>query len=195
MRLFLAIYFLLVLPIFIGRAKDPAIQTEKPCVEGIDRWSVKTMTDSLAKKVRLTPIKSSILEMRSFKPGRKIGGKTPRFGEEFKTYEIVCRITEYIREADGDFHLVLADTLYPDSTIVGEIPDPLCPSVQKSTQINKITTSRVYFVENVKEKAGRTKPGIYRVKGIAFFDKVHGQKGGAKNGIEIHPILSIKKLK
>lgn len=199
MRIFLAIYIFLVLPLVAGvKAKTPqAAQTsQEPCNEGADRWAVKTLTDSSAKKIRLTAIKSSVLEMRSFRPGRKISGKTPRFAEEFKTYEIICRIPEYLREDDGDFHLVLADTLYPDSTIIGEIPNPLCPTVQKSSQINKIASAAAYFVENVKAKgAGKIKPGIYKVKGVCFYDRVHGQKGGAKNGIELHPILSIKKVK
>jgi hypothetical protein len=31
-----------------------------------------------------------------------------------------------------------------------------------------------------------------RVTGVGFFDRVHGQNGVAKNGIELHPLLDIK---
>lgn len=33
-----------------------------------------------------------------------------------------------------------------------------------------------------------------RITGVGFFDKIHGQKGVAPNGIEIHPILKIEFL-
>jgi hypothetical protein len=29
------------------------------------------------------------------------------------------------------------------------------------------------------------------ITGVAFFDKFHGQKGVAPNGIELHPVLGI----
>jgi hypothetical protein len=29
------------------------------------------------------------------------------------------------------------------------------------------------------------------VRGVGFFDKIHGQTGVARNGIELHPVLSI----
>jgi len=34
--------------------------------------------------------------------------------------------------------------------------------------------------------------GLATITGVAFFDRVHGQIGVAPNGIELHPVLSIK---
>jgi hypothetical protein len=170
-------------------------EAPKPKCGGVDRWDVKTMTDKEAKKVKLTAVKTSIAKLRAFKPGKKIGDKTPRFNEEFQVYEIICTVTYYSKEEDGDYHLVLADTADPKLTIIGEIPDPLCDRVQPSAQIEKISSARVFFVENVKGKANKPKKGIWKIKGVAFYDRVHGQKGVAPNGFELHPILSIKKIK
>src|SRR5260370_37385818 len=38
----------------------------------------------------------------------------------------------------------------------------------------------------------KVEPTPVVVTGVGFFDKVHGQMGVAKNGIEIHPILAIE---
>jgi hypothetical protein len=37
-------------------------------------------------------------------------------------------------------------------------------------------------------------PTKARLTGVGFFDRVHGQNGGAPNGIELHPILCIEFL-
>lgn len=35
-------------------------------------------------------------------------------------------------------------------------------------------------------------PTKVRITGVGFFDRTHGQTGGAPNGIELHPVLSLK---
>jgi hypothetical protein len=35
----------------------------------------------------------------------------------------------------------------------------------------------------------RTLNGTATISGVGFFDKTHGQNGGADNGIELHPVL------
>ena len=32
-----------------------------------------------------------------------------------------------------------------------------------------------------------------RVTGVIFFDKVHGQIGGSRNGVELHPVLDVER--
>jgi len=34
--------------------------------------------------------------------------------------------------------------------------------------------------------------GTATITGVAFFDVIHGQRGVAPNGIELHPVLSFK---
>lgn len=36
--------------------------------------------------------------------------------------------------------------------------------------------------------------GTATITGVAFFDVIHGQRGVAPNGIELHPVLSFKAL-
>ena len=33
-----------------------------------------------------------------------------------------------------------------------------------------------------------------RLTGVIFFDKVHGQIGGALNGVELHPVLKVEAI-
>jgi hypothetical protein len=37
--------------------------------------------------------------------------------------------------------------------------------------------------------------GVYVLTGVFFFDKMHGVKGAPPNGAELHPLLTMKKLK
>jgi hypothetical protein len=47
------------------------------------------------------------------------------------------------------------------------------------------------------DAAFKTKRGFKRahatvkIVGVGFFDKIHGQRGVAPNGIELHPVLGI----
>jgi hypothetical protein len=34
--------------------------------------------------------------------------------------------------------------------------------------------------------------GRVRIRGVGFWDEIHGQTGVAPNGIELHPVLSIR---
>jgi hypothetical protein len=36
----------------------------------------------------------------------------------------------------------------------------------------------------------RTITGTATVSGVGFFDRIHGQRGVAPNGIELHPVLA-----
>lgn len=162
---------------------------------GKDRWDVKTLTDVGAKKVKFKPIKTTIDSLRKIVPNQKVGNTTKRFGTEFYTYEIVCKVREYRMEDDGDYHLVLVDVSDTSKTMIGEIPDPSCPSVAKSGKANTFVKVRTFFKDSVAVKKNVTKQGVYKITGVVFFDKKHRQLGLSPNGIELHPILSIKSVK
>jgi hypothetical protein len=80
-------------------------------------------------------------------------------------------------EADSDRHIVVSDG---SRTMVVEIPDPAC--VGNSPWKTLISNARQAFT-------GQT--GTVTVRGVGFFDKIHGQTGIAPNGIELHPVLGI----
>jgi hypothetical protein len=161
---------------------------------GVERWDVKTLTDIDSKKVNFKADTVTIDYLTKIQPDRKIGNKLPRFGIEFKTYVIICGIREYRREEDGDYHLVLYDLKDTTKTMIGEIPLTFCSTVAKSKYAKKFEQSSDYFEQKIMDKKNKTKKEVYKIYGPAFYDKKHGQLGLAPNGIEIHPILSIKKV-
>ena len=179
---------LLSLPIFVSSF----IQEPEKC--GINRWGVKTLSDPDAVKVKMRPIKTSIDSLRSIKPDRKIGNTTPRFGTEFYTFQIVCGIREYSNEEDGDIHLILFDLKDTLKTFVAEIPDNNCPSVKGTKYALKFQRCREEF-EKYKLPKKKVLKGEYKITGTFFFDKIHGVKGAPPFGGELHPVLTIKKIK
>lgn len=161
---------------------------------GDERWDVKTLTDVDVKKVDFKADTVSVDYLIKIQPDRKISNKLPRFGIEFKSYVVVCGVREYRREEDGDYHLVLYDIKDTAKTMIGEIPLTFCSSVAKSKYAKKFEQATDYFEEKMIDKKYKVKKGVYKIYGVAFYDKKHGQLGLAPNGIEIHPILSIKKV-
>ncbi len=160
---------------------------------GKDRQNIKTLTDSAAKSVNYNPRRSDINELINLAKPPKISNDLPRSTYEYNTYVINCYIREYRLEADGDYHLVLQDMDDSTKTIIGEIVNPECDLVKKSTHLNEFIVAREEFSKYIL-KNNQVKSGIFRIYGVCFFDKSHGQLGVAKNGVELHPILSFKKF-
>jgi hypothetical protein len=154
---------------------------------GVERWSVKTGMDSAAKQVNLTPIKTDIPTLRAI-PAPK--SPTTRVSPtEFKTYTIRALLTSYTMEADSDYHLVLVDP-QARGTLIGEIPSPSC--IGKSVFLRQITAARQAFDSKFTVHSGYQDTNtMVTVTGVGFFDKIHGQRGVAPDGIELHPVLSI----
>jgi hypothetical protein len=47
------------------------------------------------------------------------------------------------------------------------------------------------LIEDATPFAVKIDPTPVRVTGVGFFDRIHGQNGVAKNGVELHPVLDI----
>lgn len=162
---------------------------------GKERWDVKNLSDKEAKSIKWTPIRTTVKSLSQLKQEYPVNDKTfnkkIRFGYEFNIYEIKCRIREYRKEDDGDYHLVLVDLKDTTSTIVGEIVNPLCTDISKNNNyLNTFISTRSEF-EKMKIAHNKVKSGTYTVIGVCFFDKIHGQLGVAPNGVELHPIMDI----
>lgn len=165
---------------------------QEPC-GGYDRFDVKTCQDKEASMIHLKTINTTISQLRLKWSPVKIASNTPRLLQEMQTYTVDCRIVKYLAENDGDYHLVLAD-LKDGSTLVAEMPNPLCSMVQKSKFINQFTNARTELLKYA--KGGKVKDGVYRIKGVLFFDQTHSKNptGNAPFSTELHPILSFKKV-
>lgn len=186
MKLFFNLFMLIFI---IASVQTCKVDEKNPDCTDRYRWDIKTLTDPNAPNVNYTTIYTTISTLIST-TAPIVSSNGTRSGIEFKTYSIKVHIREYKLSADGDYHLVLEDIADPNKTMIGEIPDPYCGSVQSSIRINEITQARKNFQNSLLVTA-QVDNSVYTITGVAFYDKVHGQIGVAPNGIEIHPILYI----
>src|SRR5205823_14690628 len=93
---------------------------------------------------------------------------------------------------DVDYHMVLQDPT--GNTMVTEIPSPACDG---STSPFDAAVAAVrakfdaHFSTNPANGFFQTANVPVQMKGVGFFDFIHGQTGVAPNGIELHPLLDI----
>ena len=161
---------------------------------GKERTDVKTLTDIEARKLSYRTSGTTIKRLRSILPHFPIGGNLPRQPEEKRTYSVICNIREFRQEEDGDFHLVLTDLKDSALTMIGEIPDPECDVMSDCVKLEEIRGAYNAFYSEYRLPNHKVKSGKYKISGVFFFDKIHGQLGVAPNGAELHPVLSIKKI-
>ncbi len=156
---------------------------------GVERWSVKVLTDNLANTVNFTPINSTVLNLVTLSTPFADPYMGRSAGIEDKTYKITCNITIKKDESDNDMHLVLSDGT---NTLIGEIPDPACSAAASSAYVNQYIAARNFVNANIASgNVYNVNIGYVTVTGVAFIDPPHGQTGAAPNNIELHPILDI----
>ncbi|HEV2722291.1 MAG TPA: Ig-like domain-containing protein, partial [Thermoanaerobaculia bacterium] len=108
---------------------------------------------------------------------------------ETTIYTINATLTQYKLESDSDYHLVLQDA--SGNTMIAEIPSPNCVGAGSPFGPG-ITNSRNEFDARYTATTSFQTANIpVAVKGVGFFDFLHGQTGVAPNGIELHAILDI----
>jgi hypothetical protein len=159
------------------------------------RWDYKILVDPtgwplLNKKAQSKTISNLVGLQRPKKLGKQ---RTP-----FETLKVT--VTAWVvmlgKEGDRDYHLVLTNKNRTDS-LIAEIPDPTCNKVQQfPALVKKYKDARIFVNDNIKEPPTEVKelnqPIKVKVTGFLFFDILTHGDGHAKNGIEIHPIISIK---
>jgi hypothetical protein len=157
---------------------------------GVEAWSVKTMSDSQASSVNLTPALTTIHTLVGL-PVTSPGQRTvpPQAWLLNGT-----RLISYKLEADSDIHLVLKSPI-TGQTMIAEIPAPACAT--GSIVITQIQAARAAFTVQVgtPQTYFTTVNLPVRIVGVGFFDFLHGQTGVAPNGVELHPVISFVRLK
>ena len=153
---------------------------------GTERWDIKVGTDPQASGVSLVPRATTIATLAALPAA---GGGTQRESPtETTLWELAnVTLTELKLESDNDYHLVLADGTH---TLIAEIPSPrcavgsawLCFTSRARSEIDAkytVSSSPLYPAATV------------TIRGVGFFDVLHGQTGVAPNAIELHPVLQI----
>ncbi|GAC1352034.1 MAG: hypothetical protein NVSMB1_10900 [Polyangiales bacterium] len=171
----------------------PVCTTYTPPISycGTERWKVKVGQDTAtACSIGLSPTATTIASLRALDPG----GSLPPFTRIAPTETTVfllqdVTLVQFKKETDLDYHLVLQDGA--GRTIIAEIPDPDCmPSSGPWYKLVKST--RDLLESKYSGSTSWTYPAVtVSVRGVGFFDVLHGQTGVAPNGIELHPILGL----
>jgi hypothetical protein len=164
---------------------------------GTERWPVKVGTDRDARKVANQPQATTIAQLISIAaPAHPEARPSARFAPtELTTFQIKGILRVIKKEADDDYHLVIADPTDPRVTMIVESPDPKC--ALGSQFLDNITFVRTMLDRSLARERTfaetlRSEPNMpVTVTGVAFFDVLHGQEGVAPNGIELHPVLVI----
>jgi hypothetical protein len=158
---------------------------------GVERWAVKTGTDSDVGKVSLQSTTSTtIAALDALPKPSTLPASTRIQPTETTVFRLQATLTQYKLESDSDYHLVMSDG--SGHTLIAEIPDPACVG-STSPLASSIQKARAEF------NAKYTPTGSFQtanvpvtVTGVGFFDFLHGQTGVAPNGIELHAVLDIQ---
>jgi hypothetical protein len=158
---------------------------------GVERHDVKDLTDGF---VPGAPQDSSITALRALPvPAGAAAGRTP---PEQVVYRVAATAQAYKIEADSDVHLAIADPADPSATMIAEFPAASC--LAQSSDAPAIEAARADMIAALGDPPTGTNytdlspAPCVTLTGVAFFDRIHGQRGVAPNGIELHPVLSFQ---
>lgn len=164
--------------------------TELHAACGVERWSVKTGTDPQAPAVVLSSyISSTIYNFhQAVRPSSlpANGRVSPR---ETTQYRLSGTLIKYVREADSDYHLVIRDS--SGRTMIVELPASNCVGAGSPFGPGIARARSQFDARFTATTSMKTTSTPVTLKGIGFWDYIHGQTGVAPNGIELHPVLDI----
>lgn len=161
---------------------------------GVERWPVKTGTDSDAGLVDLTTAThttiATLTQLPNPNPHHVLSNNRLQ-PTETTVWEVDAVLDVYAKEPDSDYHLAIKDDA--GRSMIAEIPDPNC--VQGPSPFSQgISNARTEFDSQFTAKSQFQSANIpVRIKGVGMFDFIHGnpQRGVAPNAIELHPVLDI----
>ncbi len=169
--------------------------SKAPC-DGSERWMVKTLQDADADQIDTSLSKSISIEeviAKTRPDGWSSDNKSPRLNDEFDVYKIRGKIIFVKPQTDGDIHIEMSDGKSPEHVVIVEIPDPTCPNVKNSGFVKMFRKVKNDWVNKYQDKTVYSK-GTFEVRGILFHDKRNHGNGGGPEGVELHPVVSIKKI-
>lgn len=157
---------------------------------GVERWSVKTLSDSAAASVSFQPRPATVDALVHLRRSGSLAGERDR-PVELTTYVVRARLVELKAEHDSDIHLVIADPAHPGETMIVEFPSPGCTTGASPAAREAMASARAALVAacGPAGESFRSLSGTATITGVGFFDFFHNQTGVAPNVIELHPVL------
>ena len=156
---------------------------------GVERWSIKTGTDSAAGGVALTPTPTTVPDLVKLS-GPTATSSTPRAPPvESTLYALVDVTIQRVKlETDSDYHIVVNQG---GSTMITEVPFPMCIKGASPWEC-AITRARAAIDAKYHPNMNGTDVNdVATIVGVGFWDYEHGQTGAAPNNIELHPVLAV----
>lgn len=151
---------------------------------GVERWAVKTGADAEWHLVDSIPIPTTVAELVQIpRPSGPFANDARVAPIERQTFLLRARLVRVIAEDDSDFHIVIRDLEIDSLTMVVELPAPDCTS--NPALVRPFTSTRSAL-------RGVPRRGVIEIVGVGFFDFQHGQSGMAANGLELHPVTSLR---
>lgn len=160
---------------------------------GVERWPVKTLSDPDASRVNLQPRLTTIAQLAALTPPTSLT-QSRMAPVELQTFTVRARLVAMKREADSDLKLALADPGSASITMNAELPAAACVLQAASALQTKMDSARSAFVQacgNPTSDLVTQLGGVVTLTGVGFFDRRHGSRGEARNGIELHPVLAL----
>jgi hypothetical protein len=156
----------------------------------VERWSVKTGTDADVGLVNLnSSTATTIASLRALTAPSTLPANNRVQPTETTVFTLNATLTQYKLETDSDYHLVLQDS--SGNTMIIEIPSPNCVGAGSPFGPGISNARSQFDAKYTATSSFQTANIPVAVKGVGFFDFLHGQTGVAPNGIELHPILNI----
>jgi hypothetical protein len=150
---------------------------------GFDRWPVKILADQDRSRVDLEPINTTVAELGAIPIHEIPYPYNERIHpEELHVYRVQARLLRVRHEKDSDLHLLLADLNDESIRMIAEIPAPECAEGTGHEEEYRKARAAVKDISF---------GSVIEVVGVGFFDFLHEQKGAAKNGVELHPVLRV----
>jgi hypothetical protein len=167
--------FGLILPALLAAQQGPAC--------GVERWTVKILTDSDRDSVSLVAEPTTIAALVDLPEPRESRPARGRLAMERRTFRVRGVLVETRKQSDLDLHLILEDPVDRTKRLVAEIPDSVCAVGGRHASDFAEARRAVELLPN---------GALVDVTGVAFWDNEHGQIGMAANGIELHPVLRVE---
>ena len=166
---------------------------------GIERWSVKTIADTEAPRIK-GPLQTTVATLRALPaPANPDTRPRSRFSPvELTLFALTVQLDAVKIESDGDYHLVISDPNRPKQRMIAEIPASYCVANARVAAAFHAARHAIRTLAHVTPRTAsftwldrRSRPVLLVLHGVGFFDRLHDQLGVAPNGIELHPVIGV----
>lgn len=172
--------------VFILLTNTAAFSQTVPNQCGYDRWPVKILSDKDRGRVNFTRVETTVAKLSAIQIHEIPYPRDRRIEpEELKVYKIRAKLIAIKLEQDSDLHLIIADLDKPEMRMIAEIPAPACAEGTGHEEAYRKAREAL---------SGITVGTIVEITGVGFFDFLHDTIGGARNGIELHPVLQLRRV-